>query len=191
MKTPKTSTKRIALVAGLILGSSAWLNAQTSQYQSEQSDAGSERASEMKKADQSGQPAKINKGSALIGTTVKNQQGENLGKIREIVIDFNSDRVAYVVLASDAGALSSEKLHAIPLRAFKPDPAGTTLVLNADKAKLENAPGFDKNNWPALGTTTLGAEPFWKETQETPRQRLDIDQSRSKEDQNKATRPTP
>jgi len=166
MKTSKQSNAPVALAALLILGSGAWLYAQSSQDQTEQTT----RVSDTRRTDQiaanqsGGQPAKVNKGSSLIGSTVKNEQGEDLGKVRDIVLDFNTDRVAYVVLGSDSGLLSSEKLHAVPLRAFKPDAGGTFLVLNADKAKLESAAGFDKNNWPALGTATLGAEPFWKDT---------------------------
>jgi len=154
----------IALAATLIMGSGAWLYAQSGQYQTEQTGRSSDtKRTDQSSANQSGQPAKINKGSTLIGSTVKNEQGEDLGKVRDIVLDFNTDRVAYVVLGSDSGLLSSEKLHAVPLRAFKPDTGGTFLVLNADKTKLESAAGFDKNNWPALGTATLGAEPFWKD----------------------------
>lgn len=170
-----------ALVATLILASGAWLYGQSSQYQTEQTG----RASDAKKTDQStanqsGQPAKINKGSTLIGSTVKNEQGEDIGKVRDIVLDYSTDRVAYVVLASDSGLLSSEKLHAVPLRAFKPDTGGTFLVLNADKAKLESAAGFDKNNWPSLGTGTLGAEPFWKDADGDGTYKRDLDNDLSR-----------
>ncbi|MGB5927775.1 MAG: hypothetical protein WBH03_06350, partial [Cyclobacteriaceae bacterium] len=38
---------------------------------------------------------------------------------------------------------------AVPMEAFSVDPADHHLVLNVDKSKLENAPGFDKDNWPS------------------------------------------
>ena len=116
---------------------------------------------------QSMQTSKVDKGSILIGTTVNNQQGEELGKIRDLVIDFGSDRVAYVVLASKNGLFNAQKLHAVPLRAFQPDADGTSLILNADKDKFERSLGFDKDNWPAMSNAAWGAEPIWKDYQGT------------------------
>lgn len=116
---------------------------------------------------QSLQVTEINKGSSLIGATVKNQQGETLGEVRDLVIDFNSGRVAYLVLESDAGVFRSEKLHAVPLRAFQPTADGTSLVLNADKTKIEASAGFDKDNWPAAASGVWGAEPSWKDDSKT------------------------
>ena len=39
---------------------------------------------------------KVNKCSELIGMEVKNPQGEKLGKIYDVVLDFSKDRIAYV-----------------------------------------------------------------------------------------------
>lgn len=171
MKTTNTLVKQGTLIAALILGSNAWLSAQPNQEQIGQLDRGLGRQQETKTADvstnsQSVPLMKINKGSSIIGTTVKNQQGEELGKVRDLVIDFNSDRVAYLVLDSEAGVFSAAKLHAVPLRAFQPDAEGASLILNADKDKLERSAGFDNNNWPTATTATWGAEPFWKDAPE-------------------------
>jgi sporulation protein YlmC with PRC-barrel domain len=111
----------------------------------------------------SGQVTKINKASQLIGMAVKNQQNEKLGKIDDIVLDFSGDKVAYCVLSVSQGAFSTDKLHAVPLRAFQSSADGTYLILNADKEKLAQAPGFDKENWPNPSNPSWGAEPFWQE----------------------------
>jgi sporulation protein YlmC with PRC-barrel domain len=192
MKTTKTLAKRAALIAVLVLGSSTWMSAQPKQGQIAPPAGGLDRQQTQYGTNsqyiqgQTGQPGSglvrqqnrygtnsqssqllsINKGSSLIGTTVKNQQGETLGKITDLVIDLNSERVSYLVLDSGAGISSTEKLHAIPLRAFKANSEGTALTLNADKAKLASSEGFTKDNWPTVGTATWGAEPFWKDTQE-------------------------
>ena len=170
MKTTNTLAKRAALIAVLLLGSRAWVSAQTNQGQFGQPESGLVRQQEVKTADTNTsrsftQVMKINKGSSFIGATVKNQQGEALGKIRDLVIDFNSGQIAYVVLDSETGLFSAAKLHAVPLRAFQPDAAGTSLILNADKDKLARSEAFTKDNWPAAGTAAWGAEPFWKDTQ--------------------------
>jgi len=158
MKT-KTIEKQAALLAVLAFASSAWLNAQDNPPQV------GRRADVTIGTTNQTQVMKINKGSTFIGATVKNQQGEDLGKIHDVVIDFNSDKISYVVLGNRSGVLSPQKYHAVPLRAFQPDSQGTGLILNADKAKLEASAGFDKDNWPAVGTSTWGAEPFWRDNQ--------------------------
>jgi len=109
------------------------------------------------------QVQKANKASELIGMNVKNAQGETIGEIKDVVIDFQSDRVGYVVLSSDQGVLTAEKLHAVPLRAFQIGADGSTVTLNVDKSKLANAQGFTKDNWPSPSNPSWGAEPFWQE----------------------------
>jgi len=104
------------------------------------------------------QPAKLNKASSLIGIAVKNQKGEELGKIRDVVIDFTDERVAYCVLGASSGLLSSEKLHAVPLRALQPATDGASLTLNVDKETLANSAGFDKSSWPSMTKPAWGAE---------------------------------
>lgn len=103
--------------------------------------------------------------STLIDKSVKNPQGEDLGKINDIVLDSATGRVAYVVLESD------DKLFAIPWRSFAPSATGPELVLNIDKQKLKNAPGFSKNSWPDMANPQWGTEvhryygqqPYWQE----------------------------
>jgi sporulation protein YlmC with PRC-barrel domain len=106
---------------------------------------------------------KINKASELIGMDVKNIQGEKLGEIKDVVIDFSGERISYVVLKADAGVLSADKLHAVPLKAFQPSADGTTLMLNADKQKLASAEGFSNDSWPSPSNPAWGAQPFWQD----------------------------
>lgn len=86
--------------------------------------------------------------SKLIGMKVHNAQGENLGKIDDLVIDVNNAQVHYAVL-SFGGALGlGEKLFAYPVSMFSEDTADKKLVLNVDKDKLKQAPGFERKHWP-------------------------------------------
>jgi len=100
---------------------------------------------------------------------VVNYQGEDLGKIEEIMIDLDRGRVAYVVLSFGGFLGVGDKLFAIPWQAFSVDTTQKRLVLNADKELLEKAPGFDKNNWPDMADLSLGStlygyygyKPYW------------------------------
>jgi sporulation protein YlmC with PRC-barrel domain len=108
-------------------------------------------------------------GSSLKGDRVVNYKGEDLGKIEEIMIDLDRGRVAYAVLSFGGFLGMGDKLFAIPWQAFSVDMTKKRLVLNADKALLEKAPGFDKNNWPDMADLSLGStlygyygyKPYW------------------------------
>jgi len=43
-----------------------------------------------------------------------------------------------------------DKLFAIPWQAFKLDEANKQFVLDVPREKLEQAPGFDKDDWPDM-----------------------------------------
>ncbi len=107
--------------------------------------------------------------STIMGDSVRNANGDDLGKIEELMIDTDHQRVAYAVLSFGGFLGIGDKLFAIPLEAFRVDTKNHEFVLNVDREKLENAPGFDKNNWPQVTdrqwTTQVyeyyGYRPYW------------------------------
>jgi hypothetical protein len=62
--------------------------------------------------------------------------------------------VAYVVLSFGGFLGMGDKLFAVPPSALTVDRTEKCLVLNVDKERLKNAPGFDKNDWPDMAETT-------------------------------------
>jgi len=94
----------------------------------------------------------------LIGDDVYNHQDEDLGDIKEIMLDMNSGRIAYAVLAFGGVFGIGEKLFAVPWSALKLDTENKRFLLNQDKKRLESAPGFDKDSWPDM------ADPTWQNT---------------------------
>jgi sporulation protein YlmC with PRC-barrel domain len=107
--------------------------------------------------------------SSLASHSVKNKLGEDLGSVKEIMIDTPSGRVAYAVLSFGGFLGFGDKLFAIPWEVLTVDEDRKCLVLDADKATLEKAPGFDKDHWPDMadsrwGTqvyTYYGRKPYW------------------------------
>jgi len=105
----------------------------------------------------------------VVGRKVVNGQGENLGKVEEVMIDAMPGRIAYAVLSFGGFLGVGDKLFAVPWKALNYDPQQQAFVINADKKVLEKAPGFDKNNWPDMSDTNLRAniysyyntEPYW------------------------------
>jgi sporulation protein YlmC with PRC-barrel domain len=107
--------------------------------------------------------------SSLASHSVKNKLGEDLGSVKEIMIDVPSGRIAYAVLSFGGFLGMGNKLFAIPWEVLTVDEDRKCLVLDADKATLEKAPGFDKDHWPDMadsrwGTqvyTYYGRKPYW------------------------------
>ena len=97
----------------------------------------------------------MTKPSASRGDKVVNSAGETLGEIKELMIDCTSSRVSYAVLEFGGFLGMGTKLFAVPMQAIKLDTENKRFVLDVNKERLENAPGFDKENWPDFADTTF------------------------------------
>lgn len=86
--------------------------------------------------------------SSLTGNDVENRQGESLGDIKDLMLDPRTGRVAYAVLDFGGFLGIGNKLFAVPLESMTLDTANHRFVLDVDKERLEEAPGFDKDHWP-------------------------------------------
>jgi sporulation protein YlmC with PRC-barrel domain len=110
--------------------------------------------------------------STLAGDKVRNAAGEDLGKIEELMVDVPSGRVAYAVLSFGGFLGVGNKLFAVPWDALALDQENHEFILNVAKNTLENAPGFDKDNWPDMANASWGAKiysfygktPYWETT---------------------------
>jgi sporulation protein YlmC with PRC-barrel domain len=91
----------------------------------------------------------------LVGNSVYNRAEEDLGDIKEIMLDMRTGRVGYAVLSFGGFMGMGEKLFAVPWEALTLDTGNKRFVLNVAKDKLETAPGFDKDKWPNM------ADPTW------------------------------
>jgi sporulation protein YlmC with PRC-barrel domain len=92
---------------------------------------------------------------SLLGDDVYNRQSESLGAIKEIMIDMRSGRVAYAVMSFGGFLGMGGKLFAVPWAALSLDTKDHRFVLDVDKDRLKDAPGFDKSHWPDM------ADPGW------------------------------
>lgn len=95
---------------------------------------------------------KANKASGLIGMDVRNQQNEKLGDIKDLAVDLHTGKIAYAVLSVGGFLGVGDRYIAVPPSEFSLSPDGKELILNADKARVQGAPGFAKNNWPDLNS---------------------------------------
>ena len=89
----------------------------------------------------------------LIGDSVVNAADQDLGDIKEIMLDMQTGQVAYAVLSFGGFLGMGDKLFAVPWQALHLDTANKRFVLDIDKQHLQNAPGFDKHAWPDMADT--------------------------------------
>ena len=94
----------------------------------------------------------------LIGDSVVNGMEEDLGDIKEIMLDMNTGQVAYAVLAFGGFLGMGEKLFAVPWQALHLDTANHRFVLNVEKERLKNAPGFNKDAWPDMSDVNWASQ---------------------------------
>jgi sporulation protein YlmC with PRC-barrel domain len=90
----------------------------------------------------------ISRASKIIGTTVKDINGDNLGDIKELVLNPESGQVVYAVVSYGGVLGLGDKLFAVPWKALQWTSEKEHYVLNVDKTTLKKAPGFDKDHWP-------------------------------------------
>jgi sporulation protein YlmC with PRC-barrel domain len=98
--------------------------------------------------------------SMVQGTPVCNAQGEKLGTVEDIMIDKLSGQVRYAVLGFGGFLGMGDKLFPLPWRALDYNKDWEAFVVDIDKDRLENAPGFDSDNPPDLGTEAWGQKVY-------------------------------
>lgn len=91
--------------------------------------------------------------STLTGTKVQNLNGDKLGTIKDFMIDLETGQILYAVLSHGGFLGMGDDYFAVPMQAFKfSEKDGKVIKLDADEDTLENAPGFDKDNWPSTSS---------------------------------------
>lgn len=105
----------------------------------------------------------------LIGDEIKNNEGETLGHVEDLMLDLKNGKIEYAVVAHGGVLGMGEKLFAVPWGILSVDRPGQFLVLNVDKEVLRNAEGFDKDAWPN------SADPNWRQKVEDYYRREPID----------------
>lgn len=96
--------------------------------------------------------------TTLVGDDVYNHKGEELGGIKEIMLDMRSGKVGYAVLSFGGFLGMGEKLFAVPWNALTLDTENKRFVLNVEKDSLKDAPGFNKDKWPNMADQSWARE---------------------------------
>ena len=86
--------------------------------------------------------------SSIIGNDVKSVSGDDVGDIKDIMMNPETGEATYAVVSFGGFLGFGDKYFAVPFSALKLDREDESYRLNQTKERLEDAPGFDKDNWP-------------------------------------------
>jgi sporulation protein YlmC with PRC-barrel domain len=85
--------------------------------------------------------------SKLVGTKVKSSQGEEIGVVKDVMIDRSTGCMAYTVLSTGDGgetrAAGGGKLVAVPWAVYSPASDVNVLTVTVDRGRIYSAPVFD------------------------------------------------
>jgi len=90
--------------------------------------------------------------SKFIGRPVKSAQGDEIGTVKDIVLDRNTGCLAYTVLSTTGGGggggggtrvSGGGKMVAVPWSVYSPSADTNVLTVTVDRNRIYNAPVFD------------------------------------------------
>jgi len=104
--------------------------------------------------------------SDTLKANVVNAKEEKLGKIKEIMLDVEHGKIAYVVISFSGWLGSNNKLFAVPWESL--EHSREDYILRVDKSVFDKAEGLDEGAW-TLDYDKLkavykrcGVQPYWK-----------------------------
>jgi sporulation protein YlmC with PRC-barrel domain len=106
-------------------------------------------------------PLKVLTANSIIGDKVENNAGEDMGKIKDLMIDLSNGSISYVVVEFGGFLGLGEKLFAVPFVALKVNVKNETFTLDVEKEFLEKAPGFNKEHWPETNAHYFEVNSHW------------------------------
>jgi sporulation protein YlmC with PRC-barrel domain len=101
--------------------------------------------------------------TSIIGDKVENAEGEDLGRIDNLMLNVHTGMVEYIVLEYGSFLGLGGKLFAIPYSELRVAPGRHVFILSRDEEYLKNSPGFDKDHWPDTNDHTYygDVDSYW------------------------------
>lgn len=101
--------------------------------------------------------------SKLMGMKIQNSKKENVGQIKDIVVDPATTRIQYVAVTYGGFLGLGDKLFAVPMQAIhvQQDPDHhdhVVLVMDVTKEQMNGAKGFDESSWPNFSDPNFTGE---------------------------------
>jgi sporulation protein YlmC with PRC-barrel domain len=109
-------------------------------------------------------PTTLVRSSDLIGKDVISQMGDDLGEVKDVVLDTRTGNIAFAVISYQ------DRLYPVPISMLSADPGVDKLVLNVDRNRFVNAPSFTEDTWSNITERQYGSQvyryyglaPYWE-----------------------------
>ena len=88
-------------------------------------------------------------GEWIGSSAVTSKDGENIGTIKQVALDLDSGCIAYAVLSVTGTMNYDTKVLAVPWSVFSFSPEERSFILDIPREKIENAPDYDSDKFPA------------------------------------------
>jgi sporulation protein YlmC with PRC-barrel domain len=155
-----TIVSAMAAAWALLVSGVAAQQATTQQERELRQNRGVQRPAAQRQLDRSPHASPMIRASELIGIEVKNNNDEDLGTIDDLAIDPNSGKISYAAVSMGGFLGLGDELFAVPWDAIRlraeesavtgEEGATHVALLNVSKEQMEDAEGFDQDNWPDM-----------------------------------------
>jgi sporulation protein YlmC with PRC-barrel domain len=103
------------------------------------------------------QQGNLRRASELLDAEVRDGQRADIGDIEDLIVDPQSGQVRYAVVAFERGWTEPDRLVVLPMTALErqQDRNDDDLTFVGDRSRLQQAPGFERSNWPDLNASSF------------------------------------
>jgi sporulation protein YlmC with PRC-barrel domain len=99
--------------------------------------------------------------TSIIGDKVENFEGEDLGEIKNLMVNLQTGCIEYAVIEFGGFLGMGSKLFAIPYKTLTLDSERKVFLLNKEVEVFKHAPGFDKDHWPDTNSHYNDVDHYW------------------------------
>ena len=99
--------------------------------------------------------------TSIVGDKVHNPAGEQLGGIKDIMIDLETGKIVYFVIEFGGFLGIGVKYFAIPFSLLKVDPENKQFIFDQSRDAMSEAPGFDMDHWPDTNIHLDNVNSYW------------------------------
>jgi sporulation protein YlmC with PRC-barrel domain len=112
-------------------------------------------------------PMQIVLTSGLLGKSVRNMKGEELGRLGDIVLTPDQTSASYVVISRGGFLGLGERLFAVPWTAVSVSSDGRRITTAINRSELTSEASFDRLAWPDVGETRWSEMPYYSDSMQT------------------------
>jgi sporulation protein YlmC with PRC-barrel domain len=84
--------------------------------------------------------------SRVLGSEVRNLQGQEIGRIEDMVVNTDTGAVRYAILRFDPGWFQFDRVYAVPIDRLRVRSGGEQILLDVPRERLEMS-GIERSGW--------------------------------------------